>query len=178
MNLEDIADSITQKRPLIPAVPSPTENGLFEALKDLGIADTEIQVVLEELLLNAKEHGQSLGLSVHLARHLGWLFAVVRDEGPGIHATLPKNPRLADTQGKSAAALVRLSAEEGITGTGTLGRGIRLHLLSELVRSRRAESLILSDGGLFVQVADVFLERAARHPIQGTLAAFKVEVGA
>lgn len=56
------------------------------------------------------------------------------------------------------------------------GRGIGLHLLSDMIRTRRGESLILSDGGLFVQVADLYLERRARTPIDGTIVAFKVEV--
>ncbi len=176
MTLEDIVESIMQSRPLLPRIREASENGIFEGLQDLGINDAEIQSVLEELLLNAREHGQSKAIAIHLASHLGWFYAAIRDEGPGIQATLPKNPRLADTLGKSAAALTRLAAEEGITGTGIPGRGIGLHLLSEFVRTRKAESLILSDGGLFVQVSDIFLERAAKKSIQGTLIAFKVEL--
>ncbi len=176
VNLEDLAESIVKDRPLIPAIPSATDNGIFDRLHNLSVSDTEIMVVLEELLLNAQEHGQRKAIAVHIEKHLGWLIAAVRDQGPGIHATLPLNPRLSDTLGKSAAALTRLATEEGITGTGTHGRGIGLHLLSEVIRSRNGESLVLSDGGLFVQVGDLYLERKARFPILGTLVAFKVEI--
>jgi hypothetical protein len=176
MNLEDIAESIIHHKPLLPAIPSASNNGIFNAMRDLSVTDLEIQAVLEELLLNAQEHGQGRGVTIYMGRHLGWFFVAIRDEGPGIHATLPKNPRLADTQGKSAAALIRLAVEEGISGTGSIGRGIGLCLLSELVHLRRAESLIISDGGLFVQVGDIFLERGARLSIHGALVAFKIEV--
>ncbi|MEK6705268.1 MAG: hypothetical protein AABZ06_05725 [Bdellovibrionota bacterium] len=176
IHLEDIAESILQGKPLLPLLKDSSENGIFNALSDLGMADIEIQAVLEELLLNAREHGQNKNIMIYMGCHVGWFFAVIRDQGPGIHMTLPKNPRLADTKGKSAAALIRLAVEEGITGTGTVGRGIGLHILSELVSSRRAESLVISDGGLFVQVGDVFLERYARIPTDGTLVAIKVEI--
>jgi signal transduction histidine kinase len=173
MNLEDIAESVIKGRPLIDEVRPADENSLFAAFGALQVHDSEAQTVLEELLLNAREHGKNQGLRLFLSKHLGTAYFVIKDEGRGIHDTVPQNPRLSDVKGKAAAAIIRLACEEGVSGTGVRGRGIGLHLFSQFIKKRQGEGLVLSDGGLFVQVGDVFLERTSQHDIQGTLIALR-----
>ncbi len=173
MNLEDLVDSILQNAPLIKPLSLPSERQMYDTLTNLGIVDHSLLSVLDELYLNAKEHG-SEKIQIYITKVFNHFYFVITDLGSGIHSTLPKNKKLSDTLGKSASALIRLACEEGITGTGVVGRGIGLHLLSDFVKNRRAESLILSDKGLMIQIGSLYMEKESRQSIAGTLVALKL----
>ena len=84
--------------------------------------------------------------------------------------------RLSDTKGKRAAALIRLALEEGITGTGTVGRGVGLFLVSSYVARTSSELLVCSDGGLVVQKGKHFTELSQEPSIQGSLILVRVRI--
>ncbi len=82
-----------------------------------------------ELLNNAAEHGMSdAGAHCHvrvMPQRLGdCMDMVVADSGPGIRATLARNPNLSDTQSYSEA--IDPAIQELTSGTGTPTRGIGL----------------------------------------------------
>lgn len=175
MDLETVAQSILDGKPLIPKLSGSTDQILFEAMNKLGIHMADLSTVLEELLLNAREHGKK-SVSVHLGRVLNSLFFAVRDEGVGIHETLPNNIKLSDTRSKSAAALMRLACEEGISGTGTVGRGVGLYLASKYCKDHNAEMLLMCDAGKLLQLQNYFLEKnmLSSEFINGTLVCLRI----
>lgn len=168
MNIEDFAQSILDGRPWVPALTDASDRALSEGLDVLGISRVDVQVLFDELLINGREHGRA-GVQVYLGKLLNFLLFAVRDHGIGIHESVPKNPKLADTHAKSASAILRLACEEGITGTGTIGRGIGLHLLAEFCERNDAQSLLVSDGGRVLKVQDVFIEKDHAPAVEGTL---------
>jgi len=109
------------------------DESLFNLITSLGIKSQNLENVLTELMINSDEHGG--GINIFLYGHWGKkLFFVFQDQGEGIHETIPKNQRLSDTRGKSSVSLLRLAMEEGITGTGTIGRGMGLFYLAQFVK--------------------------------------------
>ncbi len=159
---------------LSPTIESTDDSGLFDLFQRMNIQSLSVQILCEELLLNAKEHGKG-PVRTFARRDADRIQVALLDSGPGIHVTVPRNPRLADLGGKSPSAILRMAVEEGITGTGTLGRGVGLSLLARTIRERGGEAVLISDGGLLVQVGEVFQGPPSRYDLAGTLAAFEVE---
>lgn len=177
MNLEDLALSILDDKPLIAELPDSTDQALFDAATLSGLSShTDLMVVLEELLLNAREHGKD-SPRVYLAVQDGWIYYAVTDLGSGIHQTIPANPKLSDTRGKATTALLRLACEEGITGTGTLGRGVGLYLLAQYCSKQNAEGYLWSNGGVLRIIGSQFQESLSNEPITGTIVCLKNKVG-
>ena len=175
MQLEDIVQSVIDGKSLIAQLPGTTDQALFDFMKDSGFSSRhELMTVFEERLINAREHGGGKSLAVFAQKLMGFLYFVIVDRGPGIHTTLPRNPHLSDTKGKSPMALIRLAMEEGITGTSVVGRGVGLYLLSDYINRNGGEAILISDGGLVVQVRDVSMQEKSSHPWDGTLIAVKV----
>lgn len=176
MNIEDIASSITASRPLLDLLHESTDEALYQGLKNLECNDIDLLTVLEELLLNAREHGKP-PVRLFLSKRIGGtLYFTIDDQGVGIHETIPHNPNLSDTRNKSPSSIVRLACEEGITGTGQKGRGVGLYLLSSFCRVRNAEMLIRTDAEQVMQVHDVFLEKKLSQSMTGTLICLKVKI--
>jgi hypothetical protein len=165
--LEDFAESILKGQSFVQELEQVRDQDLYQLVSDLTITDTQLVVVMEELLMNAREHGAS-PIRIFAGKRFGKFYFSVWDLGNGIHSTIPNNKFLSDTRDKSASAVIRLACEEGITGTGILGRGVGLHLMSSFCKERREECLLLSDGGFVLQMGDQFFEKA-HPPIQGTL---------
>jgi two-component sensor histidine kinase len=159
---------------IAPRLRQTDDSRLFQLLQELGITSLSVQLVCEELFLNAQEHGQT-AVQTFAVRQADRLYLAFLDRGPGIHQTLPRNPRLSDLRGKSASSLLRLSVEEGITGTGVLGRGVGLSLLSRLIQEQNGEAVLISDGGLLVQVGQVSQNPPSLFQLEGTLVAFTLE---
>ena len=90
-----------------------------------------------ELLNNAAEHGMSdAGAHCHVRlmphRMGNCLDIVVADSGPGIRASMTRNPNLPITE--SDAEAIAMAVQRLITGTGTLARGIRLKPIAAEMR--------------------------------------------
>ena len=58
MNIEDVFYSILTKKPIISKLQGSTDNDLFESYQALNLNNQEFLVVMEELLLNTREHGK------------------------------------------------------------------------------------------------------------------------
>ncbi|PIU01250.1 MAG: hypothetical protein COT74_01740 [Bdellovibrionales bacterium CG10_big_fil_rev_8_21_14_0_10_45_34] len=145
-----------------------TDQKLFEVVTHLGIKNQNLTVVLEEVLINAQEHGDGHP-SLHYKVDGNLLVLVISDSGVGIHQKIPENLRLSDTRGKSSSSIIRLSLEEGITGTGTVGRGMGLYYLSRFASENQASIFVASDQGAVIQVSSQFYERRLTDDLGCTL---------
>lgn len=146
---------------------------LFELVTKLGVRNQDLVVVLDELLINGQEHGGGQ-VRLHVSVTDDSIIFRMKDNGTGIHMTVPKNPRLSDTGGKSSASILRLALEEGITGTGQVGRGMGLYYLSRFVRLNGAECQIASDHGCISQSGASFHERSLENDVGGTVIVLRV----
>lgn len=179
MSLEEILNQALQKTLPFKALDPVTDQSLYELVRGLGVKSQELLIVLEELLMNSQEHG---GGHPRLFYDVSddQLCFLLRDDGQGIHQHVPRNPRLSDTKGKATTSILRLALEEGITGTGTIGRGMGLFYLSKFVSEHGAESLVASDQGMILQQGGQFYEKLTSCEIEGTMILVRVaarEVG-
>lgn len=71
-------------------------------------------------------------------------------------------------------SILRLSLEEGISGTGQIGRGIGLYYLSRLVQETGGECLIASDRGTVVQSGSQFFEKSLSQDTKGSVVVLKM----
>ncbi|MBK7961385.1 MAG: hypothetical protein IPK04_09415 [Bdellovibrionales bacterium] len=170
--IEDYFDQIINKE-VVPILINPTDIDIYELFQTQKIRSQEFLIVLDELLFNSEEHGQR-PINLYLKKSFGSLVVAIEDFGQGIHTTLPCNQRLSDIKGKKSSSILRLSLEEGITGTGQVGRGLGLFYLSEFVLEKSAECLVASDSGLVIQSAQIFYERALAADICRNLIVIKV----
>ena len=153
---------------------------LFDLARELGIRSQDFIIVLEELLINCQEHGDGIASMQYAVADDLFIFRL-SDRGSGIHRSIPRNPRLSDTLGKASSSILRLALEEGITGTGQIGRGMGLSLLSQFVRRSSTEAIIASDHGCVTQQGDRFSECILQKDVLGTVVLLKVarsDVGA
>lgn len=150
-----------------------TDQTLFDLMASLNIKSQDLLIVLEELLMNSMEHGNSSPTFFYSTGEV--LFFVLRDKGMGIHENIPQNPRLSDTKGKSTTSILRLALEEGITGTGTVGRGMGLFYLSKFVSEHDAEAIVASNQGYIHQNRHQFLEHTTANDTGGTIVILKVK---
>jgi hypothetical protein len=170
MSLEDlktIANDWRNGRLKTPLIQS-DESALFNAFNDLEINNPVLLSVLEELLLNSMEHGKK-PIELFLSRKKRILFFGIWDNGVGIHKTIPNNPKLSDTKDKTSSALIRLALEEFITGTGQIGRGVGLSLLSKFVANSKSCLLIWANQSWVFQEKSDFFESPSTKPIAGTM---------
>lgn len=172
MTIEDVFHSIVHPPALIDTVSEVSDNGLFNAYSQMGINDTELLVVMEEILINAQEHGKK-DIQLFMGHQLDFYFFACQDKGSGIHKTLPKNPALADLSKAKTGALLRAACEEHITGTGVLGRGLGLYLLSDFCEKRKAEFLIASDFAILIKNHNIFMQKEMDIDIPGTIICLK-----
>ena len=70
INLEDLASSRLAKKSLIPKLTGTSDQDLYHLTTTIGIQDLEITLILEELLINAREHGKK-NVQVYGGKHLG-----------------------------------------------------------------------------------------------------------
>jgi len=178
--VETFLDQYLNQELKLALLPSADDQSLFDLIYQLKIKSQDLLIVLEELVINAKEHGDGLPQFYHGKNEPDFTF-LISDRGVGIHERVPVNPRLSDTKGKSSSSIIRLALEEGITGTGTIGRGMGLYYLSRFVRQTQATALIASDRGCVIQQGDVFHEKDLSKDIQSTVIVLVVhaaEVGA
>jgi hypothetical protein len=137
---------------------------LFDFLKKSRLRSQELEIVLQDLLMNAQEHGSSPIQFLH-GRDKGVSSFLLCDHGAGIHQTVPENIRLSDLKGKSSSSIIRLFLEEGITGTGQDGRRMGLYYLSRLVSEKNAEALIASDSRVIIQRGTLFFQKSLDRDI-------------
>ena len=152
------------------------DSKLFDAYEKLNLNDTFLLSVVEELLMNSLEHGLT-PIEIFFSKKEATVFFGIWDRGTGIHNTLPRNPKLSDTKDKTSAALVRLSLEEHITGTGQVGRGVGLGLLSKYVKRSDSELLIWSNGAWVMQAKDCYFEQPSSQNVDGTMILLSVAYG-
>jgi hypothetical protein len=170
--IEDYFNQIIKKQ-INPNLINPSDNDIFELCKGQNIKSQELLVVLEELLFNSEEHGQR-PINLYYTKFLGYVILAIEDFGKGIHITLPCNQRLSDIKGKKSSSILRLSLEEGITGTGQIGRGLGLFYLSKFLSENNAEGLVASNSGLVIQNCNIFYEKELLEDIDRNLVIIKV----
>lgn len=175
MNIVDFALSIHAQQTSSLRVVAANESALYDTLQQEGIQNLELQILLEELLINSFEHAKDQKVELYFANILNSSYFAIKDSGPGIHRTVPINKNLSDLKNKNPSAIIRMSCEEGITGTGVIGRGIGLSLLQNFCIQNPAESILWSDTGWVLQTGSLFYERQGSPvpEINGTLIALK-----
>ncbi len=172
--LEDELKKIIDHQTKLTCLVNPTDQTIYENLTtDLGLKSQDLLIVLEELLANSLEHG-SLPIHYYFGQQLKYYIFCIEDFGSGIHTTIPKNSRLSDTKDKSSMSIIRLSLEEGISGTGTVGRGMGLYYLSKLIKEKGAEGLVASNSGLVIQRDNYFIEKPLVQDIKRNLVIFQI----
>lgn len=172
--LEDEFKKIIDHQTNLACLVNPTDRTIYEIVTtDLGLKSQDLLIVLEELLANSQEHG-ALPINFYFGQHSEYYIFCIEDFGPGIHTTIPKNSRLSDTKDKSSMSIIRLSLEEGISGTGTLGRGMGLYYLSKLIRDKGTECLVASNSGVVIQKSDYYIEKPLTQDIKRNLVIFQV----
>ena len=132
----------------------------------------ELVEIFSELVNNAAEHGMTeLGANVHV-RHIphrrGTAFdAVISDSGPGIRATLARNPKLPQLETDSDA--IGLAVQELVSGTGVPTRGIGLWMTVTEMRKPGRKLFIHSGTGLLVMYGDAEPDLRETEHRQGTM---------
>ena len=133
------------------------EDNLHE--RNLGAANVrpELVEIFSELANNAAEHGMTPdGAQVHvrfMPHRRGHAFdAVIADSGPGIRATLARNPKLPQLETDSDA--IGLAIQEMVSGTGVPTRGIGLWMTTTEMRKPGRKLFIHSGTGLLVMYGD------------------------
>ena len=111
----------------------------------------DLVALFSELVNNAAEHGMSeQGAHVHvryMPHRKGYAFdLVVADQGPGIRATLARNPEL--PRPDSDAGVIGLAIQESVSGTGISTRGTGLWLTVTEMKKPGRSLLIHSGAGL------------------------------
>ena len=166
-SIEDIFTSIFSNNHGLKVIESLTDENLFKFYLENSFNSQDLLIVLEELVINSQEHAKSEIVFMY-GRENDYFTIVLIDKVAGIHTTIPNNSRLQDVKGKSSASILRLAVEEGISGTGVIGRGMGLYYLSKLVKEKKAIALLASNGGQIVQQGDYFYEKNLSNDIPGT----------
>ena len=141
---------------------------------NLGAANVrpEDVEIFSELVNNAAEHGQSdepAHAHVRFMPHRrGHAFdIVVADSGPGIRATLARNPSL---HPESDAHALRLAVQELVSGTGNPTRGIGLWMTLTEMRKPGRKMWLHSGSALLSTYGDSDPEYRRIEHRQGVLA--------
>ncbi len=163
--LEDILQSLVNNKIYLKKIFEFDEKKLFNFYIETGIKSQDLLVVLEELLINSQEHGKT-NVDFYYDKKINYFTFVIIDHGEGIHNTVPHNVRLQDIKGKSSSSILRISLEEGITGTGVIGRGMGLYYLSKFIKEKNATCLLASNSGMVIQDGSVFFEKALKSDIK------------
>jgi hypothetical protein len=174
MDIKKFADDILAGSTRFLALTDPTDNDFYAFSQKNGFTETHLVTVLEEIFLNAREHGSGKILFYFHKDGSTLLFGIRDLLGVGIHETVPKNPRLVDVGGKEASSILRLSLEKGITGTGDVGRGIGLFLLKDFVQKSKGESYLASDSAFLRQNINKIFESDLGSEIKGSLVCLKI----
>lgn len=135
-----------------------TDSQLFDFYITQTIKNNNLLVVLEELRMNSIEHAKSEP-NFFFKKESDHFVFIIEDNGFGIHQTLPKNPKLSDTEGRASSSILRLALEESISGTGLQGRGMGLYFLSRLITEIDGECLVASDSGFVSKTNDIYTEK-------------------
>lgn len=172
--IEDEFTRLVSKKTDLEIITNPTDSSLYDLIQGLSIKSMDLLIVLEELLINCKEHGAP-PIEFYYGKSFGSYFFAFVDYGVGIHESIPLNIKLSDTKGKSSSSIIRLSLEEGITGTGQIGRGMGLFYLSKLVRNKNASCIVASNSGFVMQVGDYFYEKRLPFDIKKNVVLLRVK---
>jgi len=163
--IEDVFEAIVSGQTQLKKIDSIDDQKLYDFYLSIGAKSQDLLVVLEELLINSQEHGKN-PISFYYDKLMNvFTFAVV-DSGFGIHSTVPNNVHLKDVRGKSSSSILRLSLEEGISGTGQVGRGMGLYYLSKLATEKKATVLLSSNAGLVIQQSNLIYEKKLASDIK------------
>ncbi|MEQ1665940.1 MAG: hypothetical protein ABL927_11245 [Bdellovibrionales bacterium] len=173
MLLEDVFREILNNKTNLKLIINPTEDQIFRLVSEFGFKSYNFSLVLDELLINSIEHGKP-PINFYYGQNQEYYYFGVLDFGPGIHETVPRNERLRDTKNKASTAIIRLSLEEGITGTSVVGRGMGLSILSKFIQNSDSEVLIASNSGYVKQVGSNFFEKKLNNDIRANLIALKI----
>ena len=128
---------------------------LEEHINDRNVGAANIRPVLveifSELVNNAAEHGMcETGVHAHIRfmpHRRGRAFdVVIADSGPGIRATLSRNPSLPETESDQEA--IGLAIQELVSGTGVPTRGIGLWMTVNEMRKPGRKLWLHSGSGL------------------------------
>lgn len=172
--IEDIFQAICQDQCALGRMANPTDQDLFDFfVNQWEIKNLNFILVLEELLINAREHGGP-PINLYYGQMGEYFLIALEDFGRGIHQTLPCNPRLADLKGKKTSGILRISLEEGITGTGIIGRGMGLFYLMEFISANNGEALLASDAGILIQNSNNFFSKDLAKQINRNLIIFQI----
>jgi hypothetical protein len=163
--IRDIFNSILSKNSIIKKIENVNEYTIYDALQSAQIKSQDLIIVLEELFINSTEHGKS-NPDFYFDKINEFYFFAVIDHGAGIHTTIPKNINLSDLKLKASSSIIRLSLEQGITGTGQAGRGQGLFYLNTLIQQKSGLALIASNSGLVLQNKNIFTTETLPVDIQ------------
>lgn len=150
---------------LLKKIDKANEYTIYDTLQSAEIKSQDLIIVLEELFINSTEHGKS-NPDFYFDKIDDYYFFAVIDYGAGIHTTVPKNNNLSDLKLKTSSSIIRMSLEQGITGTGQAGRGQGLFYLNTIVQQKNGYSLIASNSGLVLQNKNVFTTETLPSDIQ------------
>ena len=151
------------------------------ATLNLGAANTRAELVeiFSELVNNAAEHGISrqednavahVRFMPHRRNHA--FDMVIVDEGPGIRATLARNPTL-DVPEREAEA-IGLAVQELVSGTCDSTRGIGLWMTAMEMRKPGRKLWLRSGTGLLTMYGDAETELREIEHRQGVMARLTV----
>ena len=136
-------------------------------------ARAELVEIFSELVNNAAEHGMSDdGVTAHvrfMPHRRGHAFdVVVADSGPGIRATLERNPTI--PQPETDAEAIGLATQELVSGTGDPTRGLGLWMTVTEMRKPGRKLWLHSGTGLMTMYGDAAPELREIERRQGVLA--------
>lgn len=141
--------------------------------RDMGAANVRPEVVetFSEMVNNAAEHGMTAdGAQAHVRyiphRRGHALEMVVADTGPGIRATLERNPSL---QVQSDTHALELAVQELISGTANPVRGIGLWITATEMQKPGRKMQLHSAGALLTIYGQTPPTVRETAPRQGTL---------
>jgi hypothetical protein len=169
-------DILEQQNSILYKINPFDHNAIYEVLNKNQINLPVLHTVIEELFINAQEHGQNKKIEGFAKIINDFFYFVIKDEGPGIHQTIPNNKSLIDLKDKSSVAITRVAIEEGVTGTGTKGRGVGLFLLQDFIKKNDAEALLISNSGQVLVKRHETVEKSWEKNITGSVIALKVRL--
>ena len=142
--------------------------------RGMGAANVrpELVEIFSELVNNAAEHGMTeAGAHAHVRfmphRRDHAFDLVVADSGPGIRATLERNPGIPPPA--TDAQAIGLAVQELVSGTGVPTRGIGLWMTVTEMRKPGRKLWVHSGSGLLVMYGAAEPELRETEPRQGTM---------
>ncbi len=163
--IRKVFNSILEDNSILKKIDNANEYTIYESLISEKIKSQDLAIVLEELFINSTEHGKS-NPNFYFDKINDFYFFAIIDYGSGIHTTIPKNNNLSDLKLKTSSSIIRLSLEQGITGTGQIGRGQGLFYLNTLIQQKSGMALIASNSGLVLQDKNIFTTETLSTDIQ------------